>query len=262
MAAAELLERGDLWFFYRPRVRAQPELPFEADERVEGFADVQGLHVILHGRGGGAFRRLLIGRKRMPDISTPRTPSNGAPRTRYWASIERVSESAEGVAAELRRFEYETRTRGRRVQPPARPAGRGVYALARHGAHAHLAYRLEQPRAPGEVQRALRILPQASYIAAAFNPAAPSKLGRRRGFVPELPGWAEERFGGRRFAPLDPDLLDIEGLELVLIGASDDVEAELGIDLQAADERPDLLRDLELDPRDHPVTPALDGQWR
>ena len=252
MAVAEILERGDLWFFYMPRVRAQPELPFEADERVEGIGDVQGLHVVLHARGGGAYRRLLVGRKRMPDVS----------RQRFWAEIERVSESAEGVAADLRRFEYETKTRGRRVQPPARPAGRGVYALASHGAHAHLAYRLEHPRRPGEVQRALRIVPEASYIAAAFNPESPPKLGRRRAYAGELPAWARGRFGGRKFAPLDPDLLDIEGLELVLIGASDDVEAELGIHLEPGKEGVELLRDLQLDPREHPVTPALDGEWR
>jgi len=252
MEQAELLERGDLWFFYMPRVRPQPDLPFEADERVAGMGDVQRLHVILHAHGGGAFRRLLVGRKRMPDVG----------RQKFWAEVERVAESADEVVAELRRFEYETKTRGRRVQPPARAAGQGVYAVARHGSHAHLAYRLRQPRAPGEVQRALRILPEASYIAAAFNPEAPPRLGRRRAFSGELPAWARERFAGRRFAPLDPHLLDVEGLELVLLGASHDVEAELGIDLDPEPERLDLLRDLHLDPRDHPVAPAIDGDWR
>jgi hypothetical protein len=251
MAEAELLEHGDLWFLYSPRVRSRPDLPFEADERVRGPRDVQRLHVILKARGG-AYRRLLVGRKRMPDTN----------RERFWAEVERVSESSEGVLFDLRRFEYETKTRGSRVQPPSRAAGEGVYAIARHGAHAHLAYRLEHPRAPGEVQRALRILPEASYITAVFNPEAPPKLGRRRALTSPLPQWARERFGDRKFAPLDPDLLDIEGVELVLIGASEDVEAELGIDLEPARERLDLFRDLHLDPREHPIDPAIDGSWR
>jgi hypothetical protein len=70
------------------------------------------------------------------------------------------------------------------------------------------------------------------------------------------------KFRGRKFAPLDPDLLDVAGLELVLIGASDDVEAELGIHLDARSERLDLLGDLRLDPREHPLAPAVDGTWR
>ena len=183
-------------------------------------------------------------------------------RQRFWAEIERVCETPVEVCADLGRIEYDTKTRGPRVQPPARPAGEGVYALARHGDHAHLAYRLETPRRPGEVQRALRILPEASYIVAAFNPEAPPKLGRRPPHVEPLPGWMRAKFRGRKFAPADADLLDVAGLELVLIGASDDVEAELGIHLDAQSERLDLLRDLRLDPREHPLEPALDGTWR
>lgn len=49
---------------------------------------------------------------------------------------------------------------------------------------------------------------------------------------------------------------------MVLIGASDDVEAELGIHLEPERERLDLLRDLHLDPREHPIDPAIDGSWR
>ena len=252
VADVELLEQGDLYFLYTPRVRPRLAPPFEADERVAGPRDVQRFHVILCPRGRQAYRRLLIGRKRMPETR----------RQRFWAEIERVCETPVEVCADLGRIEYDTKTRGPRVQPPARPAGEGVYALARHGDHAHLAYRLEMPRRPGEVQRALRILPEASYIVAAFNPEAPPKLGRRPPHVEPLPDWMRAKFRGRKFAPADADLLDVAGLELVLIGASDDVEAELGIHLDAQSERLDLLRDLRLDPREHPLEPALDGTWR
>ena len=252
MARAELLEQGDLYFLYTPRVRPRPEAPFEADERVAGPRYVQRLHVVLSPRGKRPYRRLLVGRKRMPETR----------RQRFWAEVERVCETPDELLEDLGRFEYETKTRGPRVQPPARPAGEGVYALARHGDHAHLAYQLETPRLPGEVQRALRILPQASYIAAAFNPEAPPKLGRRPPHVAPLPARLRARFRGRKFAPLDPDLLDVAGLELVLIGASDDVEGELGIHLDANSERLELLRDLRLDQNEHPLAPALDGTWR
>jgi len=49
---------------------------------------------------------------------------------------------------------------------------------------------------------------------------------------------------------------------VVLIGASDDVEAELGIHLEVDRENLDLVRDLHLDPSEHPLGPATDGSWR
>jgi hypothetical protein len=39
------------------------------------------------------------------------------------------------------------------------------------------------------------------------------------------------RFAGRRFAMLDPAFLDFTGVEIVLIGASESVGAELAIEL-------------------------------
>jgi hypothetical protein len=251
VADVKLLEQGELCFLYTPRVRPRPELPFEADERVAGLRDVQRLHVVLSPRDRSVYRRLLVGRKRMPEPK----------RQRFWAEIERVSESADEVCEDLGRFEYETKTRGARVQPPARPAGKGVYALAQHGTHVHLAYRLEAPRRQGEVQRALRILPEASYIVAAFNPEAPPRLGRRPPEVDPLPDWMREKFRGRKFAPLDSDLFDVAGLELVLIGASDDVGRELGVHLASPSRGIDLLGDLRLDPGNHPVRALADGTW-
>src|SRR5467141_5125084 len=219
MAEVALLEQGDLYFLYTPRVRRRLEPPFEADERVAGPRDVQRLHVVLSARGKQAYRRLLIGRKRMPETR----------RQRFWAEIERVCETPAELREDLGRFEYETKTRGPRVQPPSRPAGEGVYALARHGDHAHLAYRLELPRRPGEVQRALRILPEASYIVAAFNPEAPPRLGRRPPHVEPLPAFLRAKFRGRKFAPLDPALPAVPARDLVLTGPSAAVTPTLGI---------------------------------
>ena len=110
MADVELLEQGDLYFLYTPRVRPRLAPPFETDERVAGPRDVQRFHVILCPRGRQAYRRLLIGRKRMPETR----------RQRFWAEIERVCETPVEVCADLGRIEYDTKTRGPRVQPPAR----------------------------------------------------------------------------------------------------------------------------------------------
>jgi hypothetical protein len=217
----ELLERGQLHFLYTPRVRPGGALPITLDEGSFRPRDVQRLYVVLRPERRLAYRRLLVGRKRMPDPQR---------RQRFWAEIERVERSAAAVLRDLHRFEYDTKTRGRRVQPAARAAGEGVYSLLRHESHAHLTYRLTDPASPGQVQRVLGILPRASYIAAAFNPGAPPRLGRRPPDIAFLPSGLRERFGERRFAPLDPDLLDIEGLELVLIGTSGAAGEETGIE--------------------------------
>src|SRR5919109_2455838 len=105
MAEVKLLEQGDLCFLYTPRVRPRPDLPFEADERVAGPRDVQRLHVVLSPKDRTVYRRLLVGRKRMPEPK----------RQRFWAEIERVGGTPEDVLWDLRRYEYRTKTRGLRL---------------------------------------------------------------------------------------------------------------------------------------------------
>src|SRR5207248_8435206 len=113
------------------------------------------------------YRRILVGKNRLPE---------GA-RQRFWACVDRVGSSVEEVAGDLGEIEYETKTRGPRKRPPARVLAEGRYALLRHGDHAHFTYRVHDPCAPPDVLRALRIEPRASYVVAAFNPAAPPRLG-------------------------------------------------------------------------------------
>jgi len=218
VAQLEVLERGDLHFLYTPRVRPETALPFRIESPPLRPREVQRLYVVLRPEGRRLYRRLLVGRKRMPDA---------ARRQRFWAEIERVESNAAAVLGDLHRFEYDTKTRGRRVQPAARAAGEGVYAMLRHGSHSHLLYRLVDPAEPGDVQRALGISARGSYIAAAFNPEAPAKLGRRPADVDPLPQRLREKFGSRKFAPLDAELLDVRGLEVVLIGALGAAEAGL-----------------------------------
>jgi hypothetical protein len=147
---------------------------------------------------------------------------------------------------------YDTKTRGTRVQPEARPAGEAHYAVVEHDGHSHLAYTLELPRRRGNVQKALGIEREASFIAAVRNPDTPAPRGtglpqRERA---EFPKRLFEIFRGRRFAPLNPpDFLDYEGAEIILIGAAEDAERELGIDFDTRRERlesVDLLRDLRI----------------
>lgn len=247
--SANILEAGDIYFAYRPRVQR---------EEVHGFEDIQRLFVILQAAPSGPVRRLIIGRKRLPRPDA---------HERFWGFVDEVSRQPEAIEDDLERQRYATRTRGEREVPEARPAGEGRYELLAHGDHIHLAYTLELPRRPGPVQAELDIPAEASYLIAAKNPKAPSPPGV--GLSPEqragLPDPLQQRFGSRRFIPAGPDLLNHEGIEVVLIGASLDVERELGVHPVAEEEditSAEVFQRLRMPPERRPIEPLMRGEWR
>jgi hypothetical protein len=246
---AEVLERGNIYFVFRPKVE---------HTSAEGLEDIQRFFVILSPYGQQRYRLIVIGRKKLPAIA--------GDQERNWAFVQKVSRKAEEIEDDLDRLTYATATRGERHLAPARPAGEGVYAIARHDDHTHLAFALELPEKPGEVQEALRIPAEASYIITVKNPEVPSTgLGLSEDERAELPAHLRERFRGRRFVPVDPpDFLNREGAELVLIGADEDVFEELGIRLDPQRETIDtaeLFNDLRMERTAHPLKPLFEGRW-
>jgi hypothetical protein len=137
----------------------------------------------------------------------------------------------------------------------------------RHGDHTHLTYFIELPKRPGPVERDLNIRREASYIVAVRNPESPRppEAGRGTGSRARFPRQLQERFAGRRFIPVDPvDFLNYEGAELILIGATENAEEELGVEFKPDDENAhtaDALRDLKL-PREIAREPLFEGQWK
>lgn len=63
--------------------------------------------------------------------------------------------------------------------------------------------------------------------------------------------------------PLEPDFLNTENAELILIGVNRQAGKELGIDLQkeVSEGEADLMKDLALDKEEHPVKPLFEGEW-
>jgi hypothetical protein len=243
------LERGDIYFFYRPRVNV---------DEVRSLDDVQRLFLVLHVDGTHRLREIIVGTKHLPDPDS---------HERAWAFVAQVSDRAEDIRAELRQRTYETKTRGEQRQPPARPVGEGRYLIADHDGHGHLAYVLEIPSDLGDAQRAMRIGREASYVVAVRNPDAPAPPGMgRAGRKLNLPEPLRNRFGGRRFAQLDtPEWLDHEGVELVIIGAAREPGRELGLELDPQAEQAhdaDLFRDLRIRPGDLPLDPLRSGALR
>jgi hypothetical protein len=249
-----MLEFGHIYFFYRPRVAALGE-----ESWPQGLEDIARSYMVLDPKGREPFRLLVLPRKRLPNI---------ARREREWAFVEAVSRTPDEIERELAEEVFETRTRGARMLPAARPAGEGVYTIVRHADHTHLAYALELPERRGPVQRALEIQREASYIVSVKNPQAPSppEAGLPPQKAARYPKRLEQLFDGRRFAPADPpELLDYPGAQLLFIGACANLRSEIGIELDPQEENErtaEIFTELHLSKSRHPIDPLFKGQWR
>jgi hypothetical protein len=163
-----VLEHGDVFFAYRPRV---------GEDHAGGLEDVQRLWMILSPRDRPLHRRIVIGKKRLPRRGQ-----------RHWGYVEQVASDPVRLVDDLHETHYWTKTRGMRRQAIARAAGEGVYALAadEDDGAVRLIYRLELPEQVGEVQDALGIAAQAAYIATAFATSG------RREFTPVVPALLDD----------------------------------------------------------------------
>jgi hypothetical protein len=245
----KILEQGDIFFLYRPKVNVQ---------LARGIEDIQRFYVILKPSGMILFRRIIVGEKRLPDVGE---------FERAWGFVDRVSGDPEEIEDELDSQRYQTKTHGERVEPAARPAGEGIYAIVRHGEHTHIAYILELPRKSGEVQRELNIRKQGSIIVTVKNPKmdSPPQAGLPEMKKPKYPATLQRNFSGKRFTNLDPpEFLDYPGTELVLVGVPADVTRELGIKLHPRhkdEETAAIFSQLKMEKDLHPTAPLISGKW-
>lgn len=202
----EIQERGEIFFFYRPKV---------GRGEAHCVDDVQRLYIVLrpesgenpieerqqpdsatkegasasedktHAHEGGhgsqqvnieeepLLRFMVMGRKSLPDPSRRSRP--------YWGFVEMVTTNVEDVKALLKEEEYDTATRGHRVVAAARAVGEGVYRILRHKPssghrkiHTHLIYKLELPMPTEdekhEAQESLNIEREGSFLIQIKNP--------------------------------------------------------------------------------------------
>ncbi|GBG86743.1 hypothetical protein CBR_g41808 [Chara braunii] len=217
---------------------------------------------------------LVIGRKSLPN------PGETKRERPYWGFVEAAGKEAEEMKEALGGSTYSTRTRGQRYQPEGRAVGEGVYALIRHHSrsttHTHLIYALEFPKGElGPPQQAFHIKRQASYIIQIKNPEVPAPVGAGGGFrsgrKAQYPRHLQETFGSRRFIPLEtPEFLEHEGCEFILIPASDNLEQELGVEMETSQcdaanpQCADLFSVLGMEQSADKVTvvkPMLKGEW-
>jgi hypothetical protein len=236
-----VLEQGDIFFFYRPKVGVDVARKLE---------DVGSFHLILHPLMSDVYRYAAVSLKGLLD------PELGASGWR--AKMEGVDSKPAAVAKRLK---------DAHPVPAARACGEGVYAIAGHQGHTHLAYALELPEDPGEVQAALGMSARANPILAVLNPLREALDGPESPQVvmPDYPAEALSLFGDRRTIPANPvQLLDYEGVELLFAETEHLDPGALDIELmpEHEDEKSaEVYGLLKLRREQIPIEPLFEGHW-
>jgi len=260
-----VLESGDIFFFYRPKIDT---------EEVHDIDDVQRFYMITckdinndeNKNRNNNYRLFLLGAKKMPEIVERKSGSE----ERNWALNILTTSNPDKIHNELLiPAEYTTKTRGKRRISPAQPAGEGKYLIIRHDGHTELAYILEIPEIPGKTQIEFEIKKEASYIVSVKNPeifipgyVAFSKKDKK----PDYPKHIKEKFGEKRWINVDdPEILDYENTQLLLIGARKrNVEEELGIEIDEERENKistEMFKDLKIKKEEIPLQSFLKGKF-
>eukprot|EP00026_Physarum_polycephalum_P010508 Phypoly_transcript_10673.p1 GENE.Phypoly_transcript_10673~~Phypoly_transcript_10673.p1 ORF type:complete len:342 (+),score=67.89 Phypoly_transcript_10673:107-1132(+) len=272
------LERGHIYFFYRPKVE---------HEEAHKLDDVQRLFMVLkpEQEAGstpiGKIRLIVLTAKRLPE---------GKKHSRYWAFVEAASHDISDITKKLEPEDYETKTRGERHVEGCRPCGSGMYSIVHHlegkyrsSTHTHIAYVTEVPEKMGEVQKAFQIKQEGSFIVTVKNPKATTGRGLGPKQRAEYPKALQDSFGTKKFSPAEPTaLLDYNGAEMILIGTNDDIVQELGKPAkeleQAAEEEEEeeekqhhdhrcslgeelVFQTMHMRHKEHPAEPLLFGKW-
>jgi hypothetical protein len=276
---AEVLEKGDIFFFYRPKARAVDD---SSGGDVKSIEDIRRFFMVTattnttspantgneqqqfdrtnrKTQEKSRFRLFVIGKKSLPEIRTTEARRS----ERYWAKVGGIFENPQELTRELLADEY-------RKGDAARAAGEGKYAIVKHQDHAELAYILEMPEEPGEAQRELGIEKEASYIISIINPKVPVPEGYPSSEEP--PNYPESilnEFGeNENFVSLARDLrfIDFQNAQMILVGARegrDVIKKEFGIDIREEKENvhsADIFSKLKIEKDRVPTKPLIEGK--
>lgn len=244
------LERGSIYFFYRPRV---------GDKKPDGLHDIDQMYMLLTPDKKEEFRLAVIGHKRLP-------PPSKKGRRRFWGFIDVVTKDPETMAEELKSPDLGQGLPLSRRIPAAKPAGMGVYRIVRHEDHTHLVYSLEQPHEPGAARDIFNVEGQASYILVIKNPkqGGSSRVGLSKEEEAQYPENLQRAFHDEDFGPAEPpEFLDYEGTQFVLISASANILKDLGITLTPDQEQKHsmtVFKELDLEKDSKRVKPLFEGK--
>ena len=261
---AEILEQGDIYFFYRPK---------KAAEEVKGIEDVRRFFMVTapeqeennnnnnSSKKNQLYRLFVIGKKSLPEIRKSEARSS----ERYWARVGGIFTDPNELTKELFSDEF-------RKGDAARPVGEGKYAIIivkhhQNQNHAELAYILEMPKEPGEAQRELGIEKEASYIISVINPKVPksSNLPTTEE-PPKYPQEVLDEFSEtENFVSLakDTKFIDYQNAQIILVGSRegrDAIKNEIGIEIEKPLRSTDIFNKLRVRKDKVPIRPLIEGK--
>ena len=278
-ATVEVLEKGDIFFFYRPKAKVIDD---GSGGDVKSIEDIRRFFMVtataanteneqqqqFDGTNSKTpkegesprYRLFVIGKKSLPEIRTTEARRS----ERYWSKVGGIFENPQELTGELLSDEF-------RKGDAARAVGEGKYAIVKHQDHAELAYVLEMPEEPGEAQRELGIEKEASYIVSIINPKVP--VPAEYPSSEEPPNYPEsilKEFGeNENFISLARDLrfINFQNAQMILVGARegrDVIQKEFGIDIKEEKETvhsADIFSKLKIEKDKVPTKPLIEGKF-
>ena len=180
---SNMLEKGIIYFFFRPRVNV---------EEPQGVSDVSRSFMVLRPTPKGAVLGTEQGsvasdaQCRLLMLPKKKFPTSG--RERDMGFVEKAGVSMKTLQDTFITGEhYETSTRGERSIPEAKPFAEGVYAITSTRRASHLAYVLTIPPNVGELQHDFGVYQRGSWVIQSKNPKYPGPSYARLPHDPEYP---------------------------------------------------------------------------
>ncbi|CAG8499682.1 22177_t:CDS:2 [Cetraspora pellucida] len=155
----------------------------------------------------GKTRVIIVGKKKLPEINKHEC---------FWGFVDQAFNNLDDI---------------KKFFDPSDPQGRGVYNIVEHNNRTHLAYVLEVPEDPFQLQLEFNVGKKGSYALTVKNPdvANPRNVGLTESEKVKFPEHLSNHFRGRRFISLPTtNFLDYNGAEVLFIGARNDIADELG----------------------------------
>lgn len=169
VVSSNILEKGIIYFFFRPRVNIDD--PHSVNDVARSFFVLRPTPLgaeLDEGQGplnkDARCRLLMLPKKKLPT----------SPKERDMGFVEKAGQTMNDLQENfIASSTYQTATRGERTVEEARPYAEGVYALTSTKRTTHLAYVLTIPSEPGEIQESFGLHRRGSWIVQSKNPKFP-----------------------------------------------------------------------------------------
>ncbi|KAJ5192556.1 hypothetical protein N7449_008698 [Penicillium cf. viridicatum] len=214
VVSSNILEKGFIYFFFRPRVNI---------EDPQSMGDVARSFFVLRptvlgakfdeGQGpvdkDASCRLMILPKKKFPTSA----------KERDMGFVEKAGQSMQALHEKfIAGKTYQTSTRGERHTEEARPYAEGVYAITSTQRASHLAYILTIPAELGDVQEDFGLQPRGSWIVQSKSPKYAGPPVGQLPKDPEYPQSVLDKFEDLRWVPLQPEFLDYPNAQFLMIG--------------------------------------------